>query len=138
MDEPDDRADHRTPCPRRIGTQFVADVRGLGPETLRDVGAMDRLAKALADACGATVLDFRAHGFEPTGGLTALAILSSSHVALHTWPEFGYLAVDLFCCGTDVDTGTVVGVLEDLGGRPTVTSSGFDRPLVPARDGAGF
>jgi S-adenosylmethionine decarboxylase len=124
--------------PNRIGTQFVIDVRGVRADTLRDADAMDRLTHDLAAACGAKVLQFCSHAFEPTGGLTALAILSSSHVAVHTWPEFGYLAVDLFCCSTDVDGRAIEAVLAGLDGDRdgvTVTSSGFARPLVPAHHG---
>jgi S-adenosylmethionine decarboxylase len=127
-----ERLDTRTRfTANRIGKQFVLDVRGVRREALQDVDAMDRLTQALAGACGAKVLEFCARGFEPTGGLTALAILSSSHVALHTWPEFGYLAVDLFCCSTDVDPHAIAEALGELGGGElTVTSSSFARPLV--------
>ncbi len=147
MHEPDNRTGPATSdpaelaaatrfSPDRIGRQFVLDVRGVRPASLQDVDAMDRLTQDLAAACGAKVLDFVAHRFEPTGGLTALAILSSSHVALHTWPEFGYLAVDVFCCSMDVRVQSIVDVLTELDGDGIdVTSSDFARPLAPARDG---
>jgi S-adenosylmethionine decarboxylase proenzyme len=109
------------------------DVRGVRPDALQDAEAMNGLAHDLAEACGASVLNFCAHRFEPTGGMTALAILSSSHVALHTWPEFGYLAVDLFCCSREIDVPAIVAVLQRFDSDElAITSSVFARPLSPA------
>ena len=39
----------------------------------------------------------------PVHGVTGVAIISESHVAVHTWPEYGYAAVDIFTCNLDVD-----------------------------------
>ena len=47
---------------------------------------------------GATLIDLCVHQFSPHG-VTATAALAESHIALHTWPEFGYFAADLFFCG---------------------------------------
>lgn len=47
---------------------------------------------------GATLIDLCVHQFSPHG-ITATATLAESHIALHTWPEFGYFAADLFFCG---------------------------------------
>lgn len=46
----------------------------------------------------ATLLHEVSHSFHPQG-VTALGLIAESHVAIHTWPEFGYAAVDVFTCG---------------------------------------
>jgi S-adenosylmethionine decarboxylase len=66
-------------------------------------GAMesDRIEAALhgaAKAAGATVLSAHLHPFEG-GGLTGVLLLAESHITIHTWPEHGYAALDLFMCG---------------------------------------
>jgi S-adenosylmethionine decarboxylase len=47
---------------------------------------------------GATLLQLITHRFQPHG-VTGLALLAESHISIHTWPESGYAAVDVFTCG---------------------------------------
>lgn len=51
-----------------------------------------------AEACGAHVLQTMSHHFNPHG-VTAICLLSESHISIHTWPEKGEAAVDVFTCG---------------------------------------
>lgn len=53
-----------------------------------------------AEACGATVLDIKLHQFGDEAGITGVALLAESHISIHTWPETGYVALDVFLCGT--------------------------------------
>ena len=48
---------------------------------------------------GATLLAIKLHHFTPNQGVTGVALLSESHISIHTWPERGYAAVDIFMCG---------------------------------------
>ena len=50
-------------------------------------------------AAGATVLHVHAHHFSPHAGVSAVAVLAESHISIHTWPERGYAAIDIFMCG---------------------------------------
>lgn len=52
---------------------------------------------------GATIISRTGYNFSPYG-VTAVIVIAESHLAVHTWPEYGYAAVDLFTCGTSVDT----------------------------------
>lgn len=55
-----------------------------------------------AQCTGATVLDFKCHDFgsvQEEWGLTAVMLLSESHISIHTWPERNFAAVDIFMCG---------------------------------------
>jgi S-adenosylmethionine decarboxylase len=51
------------------------------------------------NACGANLLDLTLYQFTPNGGITGAAVLSQSHLCIHTWPEEGFAAIDLFICG---------------------------------------
>lgn len=51
-------------------------------------------------ASKSTLIKIESHKFEPQG-ITAFALLAESHISVHTWPEFGYVAIDVFTCGTD-------------------------------------
>ena len=72
-----------------------------------------RIAQAFrdcVDACGATLLHIHTHKFSPQG-VSGVAVLSESHISVHTWPEIGYGAFDVFMCG-DARPWNAVGVLK--------------------------
>ena len=63
----------------------------------------DRIEQALidaVDAAGATLLHLHLHMFTEGGGISGVAVLAESHISVHTWPEKGYAAFDVFMCGT--------------------------------------
>ena len=51
------------------------------------------------EAAGATLLHIHLHHFEPNGGVSGVAVLAESHISIHSWPENGYAALDVFMCG---------------------------------------
>ena len=57
------------------------------------------LEEACRDA-GATVLSSHFHHFGEGYGVTGVVILSESHLSIHSWPEIGYAAIDIFMCGS--------------------------------------
>ena len=62
----------------------------------------DRIEQAMIDAveaAGATLLHIHLHTFTPSGGVSGVAVLAESHISVHTWPERGYAAFDIFMCG---------------------------------------
>ena len=66
------------------------------------LGDRDRIETALIDAvkaAGATLLHIHLHNFEDGGGISGVAVLAESHISVHTWPEKGYAAFDVFMCG---------------------------------------
>lgn len=79
------------------GVHLIADFRGCGRPADDAQGAAAAI-RAAVDAMGATLLELNAHAFSPHG-FTAVAILAESHLAVHSWPERGYVAVDVFTCG---------------------------------------
>jgi len=66
---------------------------------LDDLAIADRALREAAEIAGATLLHLHLHHFSPNGGLSGVAVLAESHISIHTWPERGYAAVDLFMCG---------------------------------------
>ncbi|MBU0532133.1 adenosylmethionine decarboxylase [Candidatus Micrarchaeota archaeon] len=97
-----------------LGRLVIADAHSTfekldDPEFLRD--AMMQAAKAGQ----LNVLDVDVHRFEPHG-ISAILVLQESHFSIHTWPEHGYFAVDIFACGKEGDPVKAMSVfLEALG-----------------------
>ena len=71
-------------------------------EGLRDLATFEEFAEGLLASAGAEVVSTTGHQFEPVGeaGFTYLALLTTSHFSIHTWPEHRAAAVDIFTCGS--------------------------------------
>lgn len=83
---------------KELGTHLVVDAWQCPGDILNDPDVIRRaLIEAIA-AGEATLIDLCVHQFSPHG-VTATATLAESHIAIHTWPELGYFAADLFFCG---------------------------------------
>jgi len=81
-----------------IGRHCIFELQDGNPTLLDNEDFIkDALTKA-ADAAGATLLSLVTHKFQPQG-VTALALLAESHIAFHSYPEYGYAAIDSFTCG---------------------------------------
>lgn len=89
-------------------------MRGVHAALLTDAAAIERVLRDAALAAGATPVDARLHHFGPGLGVTGVLLLKESHISIHTWPEYGYAAVDIFMCGTarpELGVDVIVGAL---------------------------
>jgi len=77
-----------------------------------DVEHVRATLERAAREAGATLLHTHFHHFTPNGGVTGVAVLAESHISIHSWPERGYAALDVFMCG-DSDPDRAVEVLRD-------------------------
>jgi S-adenosylmethionine decarboxylase len=103
---------------RPIGRHLVADLGGFSPMSLRDrVGMMGRLEECLRRE-GYCILDMISHGFREGGcGFSGVILLAESHASLHSYPERGYLAFDLFSCGERDPRRALDAFLQATGGE---------------------
>jgi S-adenosylmethionine decarboxylase len=70
-----------------------------GARYMSNLPEVEKALRAAAAACDARVLEVRLHGFGDNAGVTGVAVLAESHITIHTWPEIGYAALDVFVCG---------------------------------------
>lgn len=83
---------------RHVGKHLVLDAWRAPADLLNDKDHVKRSLEQAIESCGATLINLCVHQFSPYG-VTATATLAESHMAVHTWPEHGYLGADLFFCG---------------------------------------
>lgn len=133
------------------GKHIKVQVYGVRDIKLVDEGLTDRFLVEAVEAIGMRMLDFpwvyniketlESQGEEPDPtepeGVTGIAVLSTSHVAIHTWPHRGYAVIDMFSC-TDFETDALVGVVEKFYQPRSIVpidlSYALEMPELPAGD----
>ena len=100
-----------TPVPPYDGRHLIADLHDcIG---LADPARIETCLRDAARAADATVIEVRLHHFGPGQGVTGVALLAESHISIHSWPEHGYAAVDIFMCGRRNDLDAALDVIAD-------------------------
>jgi len=82
---------------RFAGTHLIIDL--IGAKNLDDIDHIEAALRDCVSAAGATLLHIHLHHFTPNGGVSGVAVLAESHISIHSWPECGYAALDVFMCG---------------------------------------
>jgi S-adenosylmethionine decarboxylase len=82
-----------------LGQHLLLDLDDAPPHLLSDVAGIERLLREAAALAGATVIHSHFHPFGPGMGITGVLLLRESHISIHTWPEHGFAALDIFMCG---------------------------------------
>jgi spermidine synthase len=85
-----------------LGRHILVEFIGCHSDVLDDVSLIEKAMTEAAQRAGATVINSTFHHFSPQG-VSGVVVIQESHLAIHTWPEYQYAAVDLFTCGDSVD-----------------------------------
>lgn len=82
---------------RYAGVHLIIDLHEA--ERLDDLAHVEAALRDCTRAAGASLLHIHLHHFTLNGGVSGVAVLAESHISVHTWPECGYAAFDVFMCG---------------------------------------
>jgi S-adenosylmethionine decarboxylase len=94
---------------RCAGAHLIVDLHGA--KRLDDIDHIEATLRRCVDAAKATLLHIHLHHFQPNG-VSGVAVLAESHISIHTWPEVGYAALDVFMCGS-ADPDACIPVLRE-------------------------
>jgi S-adenosylmethionine decarboxylase len=94
---------------RHAGQHLIIDL--FGARKLDDIEHVERTLRECVDVAGATLLHMHLHHLKPTGGVTGVAVLAESHISIHSWPDTGYAALDVFMSGS-TDPARAIPVLQ--------------------------
>ena len=87
-------------------SHMLVELRECSSELLDDPAALKELLLEAVRRGGGTIVTDVFHTFNPHG-VSGVIVIAESHVAIHTWPEHGYAAVDIFSCGTKLDHASI-------------------------------
>lgn len=86
----------------QLGSHVIMDLHGCDADRLDDADYIKEVLEKAADAARATIIRTILHRYQPQG-VTGVCLVQESHLSIHTWPEFGFVAVDIFMCGQEGD-----------------------------------
>ena len=100
-----------------LGKHLLLELKDCDKEVLNDLSFLKGAMLTAAEEAGAKVLGDSFHQFSPQG-VSGVVVITESHLFIHTWPEYGYAAADIFTCGNSVQPGKAAEILiEKLGSK---------------------
>ncbi len=112
-----------------LGKHILLELKDCDREVLNDLAFLKSTLREAAEKCGATVLGETFHTYSPQG-VSGVVTIAESHLFIHTWPEFGYAATDIFTCGTSVKPEVAAEVLVDRLGSKNYSAIEIQRGLL--------
>ncbi|MBN1352452.1 S-adenosylmethionine decarboxylase proenzyme [candidate division KSB1 bacterium] len=117
-----------------LGKSVLIEYYGCNRDILNDGKMMEELLLDAVRVSGATLIDSVFHKFSPHG-ISGVVVIAESHFSVHTWPEYGYCAVDVFTCGEDIDTGKAISFLKEKFAAESLSIVGVDRGVLDVPEG---
>ncbi|MFH0882603.1 MAG: adenosylmethionine decarboxylase [bacterium] len=120
--------------PRALGHQMMVEFYDCDKDILDNLAGIESAMIDAALVSGATIVEKVFHRFSPWG-VSGVIVIAESHLAIHTWPEYGYAAVDLFTCGDTVDPMKGFELLEERLGSQNMSVVEMKRGILPQANG---
>jgi S-adenosylmethionine decarboxylase len=115
-----------------LGRHILCEVYGCDPKVLNNRKSIEEIMVDAALVAGAEVREVAFHKFSPQG-VSGVVVISESHLAIHTWPELGYAAVDVFTCGDRVDPWTACNYIVEHFKAQDVDTTEVKRGVFPQK-----
>lgn len=92
---------------QNLGNHLIVEMYDCCPVIINDTKRVESCLKHAVELSGAHMVQSVIHHFNPHG-VSGVIVIEESHFSVHTWPEYGYCALDIFTCGTEVDYYTAL------------------------------
>jgi len=97
---------------KQLGKHLLIEYYGCDSEILKNTSLIEKYMIEAARVAQATIVESVFHTFNPWG-VSGVIVIEESHLAIHTWPEYKYAAVDLFTCGITIKPWNAFKLLEE-------------------------
>lgn len=108
------------------GRHVLAELTGCPAAVLNDPAGLEKCFRHCAEKGGATLVSSHFHHFSPQG-VSGVVVIAESHLTIHTWPEHGYAAVDVFTCGRPEIAEAIMALIISALRATTVHRTSFER-----------
>lgn len=81
-----------------LGKHIIIELSGCKENSINEIVSVEQTMLEAAKQANATVIKSVFHKFSPVG-VSGVVVISESHLSIHTWPELGYCAIDIYTCG---------------------------------------
>jgi S-adenosylmethionine decarboxylase len=112
-----------------LGKHTLLEIYGCDATILADCAQVREIMLEAARCGHATIVNEIFHQFSPQG-VSGVVVIAESHLAIHTWPEHGYAAVDLFTCSDTIDVEQIEHYLATAFGSQRLQKIALDRGLA--------
>jgi len=113
---------------RILGRHILVEFYECNKDILNNKDLIQTYMEKAAVKSNATIVNAVFHRFSPHG-VSGVVVIAESHLAVHTWPEYNYAAVDLFTCGSSVNPWVAFDILKDSLGAEQFTINEIKRGL---------
>jgi S-adenosylmethionine decarboxylase len=122
---------------KALGRHVLTEFYGCDRRILNDVELIREHMEQASRIAGATIVQSVFHLFNPHG-VSGVVVIAESHMAIHTWPEYGYAAIDLFTCGEDVDPWKAYLYLKEMLSAVHVSTMEMKRGQLEFLEAEGY
>ncbi|WP_069131792.1 adenosylmethionine decarboxylase [Rhodohalobacter halophilus] len=117
-----------------LGRQILVEFYDCDESKINDVSYIENSLIQATKASKATIISHNFHKFSPYG-VSGVVVIAESHVAIHTWPEYNYAAVDIFTCGDTIDPWVIQEHLKEYFESKNVSSMEMKRGMFRMPEG---
>ncbi len=117
-----------------LGRQILVEFYDCESSKINDVAYIEEAMLTATREAKATIISHNFHKFSPYG-VSGVIVIAESHVAIHTWPEYNYAAVDIFTCGDTIDPWIIQGHLKESLNSGNISSMEMKRGLFKVPQG---
>jgi S-adenosylmethionine decarboxylase len=113
---------------KSVGRHLILEMWGC--RNLNSTEIVERALRDVVREADLTLLDLNVYPFTPIG-VTGVAVVTESHVMIHTWPEYGYAAVDVFTCGDQANPEAALPLLREHFAPERIQIMEINRGIMP-------
>jgi S-adenosylmethionine decarboxylase len=119
---------------KALGRQILVEYYDCDADVINDVAQVENILLTATRAAKASIISHNFHKFSPHG-ISGTVVIAESHVAIHTWPEYNYAAVDIFTCGETIDPWIIQEFIKEAFFSKNISSIEMKRGLFKVGPG---
>ncbi len=112
-----------------LGNHLIVELYDCDMALINDVRFVERTLMNAVEISGAHMVQSVVHEFNPHG-VSGVIVIEESHFSVHTWPEYGYVALDIFTCGSSIDSYSALHYLKDTFKARSFSVSEIKRGII--------